>query len=86
MVNFPEEETIDDMISSIQTEQSEYYKGLIGYQVIGFKYVDGFPTLVMENMRKNDNPKTISVAVSKDPEGNGEGFLFITDASGDVSF
>ena len=59
---------------------------MIGYQVVGFKYVDGFQTLVMENMRKNDNPKTISVAVSKDPEGNGEGFLFITDASGDVSF
>ena len=65
---------------------TEYYKGLIGYQVVGYKHKDGFPTLVMENMRKNNNPKTISVAVSKDPEGNGEGFLFITDASGDVSF
>ena len=65
---------------------TEYYKGLIGYQVVGYKHKDGFPILVMENMRKNNNPKTISVAVSKDPEGNGEGFLFITDASGDVSF
>ena len=65
---------------------TEYYKGLIGYQVVGYEYKDGFPTLVMENMRKNDNPKTISVAVSKDPEGNGEGFLFITETSGDVSF
>jgi hypothetical protein len=65
---------------------TEYYKGLIGYQVVGYEYKDGFPTLIMENMRKNDNPKTISVAVSKDPEGNGEGFLFITETSGDVSF
>ena len=57
MVNFPEEETIDDMISSIQTEQSEYYKGLIGYQVVGFQYVDGFPTLVMEICVKIITPK-----------------------------
>ena len=74
------------MVDYPRKKMAEYYKGLIGYQVVGFKYVDGFPTLIMENMRKNDNPKTISVAVSRDPEGNSEGFLFITDASGDVSF
>jgi len=56
---------------------NQYYKQLIGFQIIKFKYKDNgygdvFPVFTV---KRDDD--ILELTVSQDPEGNGEGFLFI---------
>jgi len=62
----------------------DYYKQLEGYTIKQYSgttedaYGDGFPQFVLT---KQGHP-TLYIEVSRDPEGNGGGFLFITDDDG----
>jgi len=59
----------------------KYYEQLVGFQIKKFEFVeddyslDPFPKFTMTN-----GTETIEVEVSRDPEGNGGGFLFIGEA------
>ena len=58
----------------------EYYKQLEGFTIKEFigmseeKDIDPFPQFLITNGREN-----IMIEVSRDPEGNGGGFLFISE-------
>ena len=56
---------------------NDYYKQLEGWTVKKFlgNDKDGFPQFVF----KKPNEKDLLIEVSQDPEGNGGGFLFISD-------
>ena len=60
---------------------NEHYGQLIGYKVIAaFASLDGdevWPTIALEN----DDGDRIEMVLSRDPEGNGGGFAFITKTS-----
>lgn len=60
----------------------EYYEQLIGYKVVGFHFErdehgddEGWPVFSVVK----DGHEPINVVVSRDPEGNGGGFLFLED-------
>jgi len=58
---------------------NQYYKQLIGFQIINFKYRDdGYGDLFPVFKVKREN-EILELTVSQDPEGNGEGFLFISE-------
>ncbi len=59
------------------TQMNDYYKQLEGWTVKKFlgEDEDGFPQFVL----KKPNQKDLLIEVSQDPEGNGGGFLFISD-------
>ena len=56
----------------------DYYEQLIGYKIVSYKLddecedIEPFPTFILSHPKK----ATIKIDVSKDPEGNGGGFLF----------
>ena len=56
---------------------NDYYKQLEGWTVKKFlgEDKDGFPQFVF----KRPNEKDLLIEVSQDPEGNGGGFLFISE-------
>lgn len=56
---------------------NDYYKQLEGWTVKKFlgEDEDGFPQFVL----KKPYQKDLLIEVSQDPEGNGGGFLFISD-------
>lgn len=56
---------------------NDYYKQLEGWTVKKFlgEDKDGFPQFVL----KKPYQKDLLIEVSQDPEGNGGGFLFISD-------
>ena len=56
---------------------NDYYKQLEGWTVKKFlgEDKDGFPQFVF----KRPNEKALLIEVSQDPEGNGGGFLFISE-------
>jgi hypothetical protein len=57
---------------------NQYYKQLIGFRIIKFKYQnDGYGDLFPVFTVKRDD-EILELTVSQDPEGNGEGFLFIS--------
>lgn len=57
---------------------TRYYKQLEGAKIVRFygmteeDYGDGFPTFEVEL----DNHQIIKIEISRDPEGNGGGFIF----------
>jgi len=65
---------------------SDYYKQLEGFRIMKFMGMndmgesfyqgDEFPEFLLRNPRTGEE---IVLAVSRDPEGNGGGFLFIED-------
>ena len=61
--------------------EKEYYKQLEGFKITKFlgvtteDYNDGFPQFVLTKKGFTD----VMIEVSRDPEGNGGGFLFIGD-------
>ena len=56
---------------------NDYYKQLEGWTVKKFlgEDKDGFPQFVFKRL----NEKDLLIEVSQDPEGNGGGFLFISE-------
>ena len=60
---------------------NEYYSQLIGYEIIGFQIdgegIDAWPVLVVKK-----EEETLQLIVSRDPEGNGPGFVFIENEDG----
>ena len=56
---------------------NDYYKQLEGWTVKKFlgEDKDGFPQFVF----KRPNEKDLLIEVSQDPDGNGGGFLFISE-------
>jgi hypothetical protein len=58
----------------------EHYKQLEGFTIKKFlgmseeEYGDGFPQFIIGNGRED-----VMIEVSQDPEGNGGGFLFISE-------
>ena len=62
-------------------DMTKYYEQLVGMTITGFTFTDGdgvddFPTFTLEG---NDYGQEYKIEVSRDPEGNGGGFLFIGD-------
>ena len=58
---------------------NKYYQQLIGFQITGFRMNDDdFDPFPCFTMKRGD--EVIEVEVSRDPEGNGGGFLFIGEA------
>ena len=59
---------------------TDYYKQLVGCKIIRFEYEqdeyddEPFPVFLLQH---TDTKETLKVSVSRDPEGNGAGFLFI---------
>lgn len=55
----------------------EYYKQMVGFEIVGFKMDEGWPVYTV----KKGN-ETCQMVVSQDPEGNGPGFVFIENEDG----
>lgn len=59
----------------------EYYKQMVGFEIVGFKMdgegIDAWPVYTV---KKGD--ETLQMTVSRDPEGNGPGFVFIENEDG----
>tara|TARA_B100000035_G_C21006508_1_gene557545 strand:- start:1282 stop:1491 length:210 start_codon:yes stop_codon:yes gene_type:complete len=59
----------------------EYYKQMVGFEIVGFKMdgegIDAWPVFTV---KKGDD--TLQMVVSRDPEGNGPGFVFIENEDG----
>jgi len=54
----------------------EYYGQLEGYKIVKFWMSDdGYPTFGLSHPKR----KVLVIEVSRDPEGNDPGFLFISD-------
>jgi len=59
---------------------TNYFSQLVGYKIIRFEYEqdeyddEPFPVFLLQH---TDTKETLKVSVSRDPEGNGAGFLFI---------
>ena len=72
-------------LTSIKKQRDEYYQNyygqLEGYTIKKFEGMaddqdygdDGFATFILEK----SGHETLKIEVSRDPEGNGSGFLFI---------
>ena len=61
----------------------DLYGQLIGFEIVDFYMeetddnFDAWPTFVIEN---KENKERVKLVLSRDPEGNGGGFLFISGA------
>jgi len=60
----------------------KYYRQLVGSKIIGFELLeedgDKWPVFLVKNLKH----VLLKVEVSRDPEGNGSGFLFISEDKG----
>jgi len=52
----------------------EIYKPLIGFRIVGYRTEDNYP--IFEIQRGDEQ---FDLVASRDPEGNGGGFLFIEE-------
>ena len=58
----------------------DYYGQLVGAKIVDFYLSeDGFPSYILQHPKMGK----VLVEVSCDPEGNHEGFLFISDTNGE---
>ena len=59
----------------------EYYKQMVGFEIVEFKMDgEGRDAWPVYTVKKGD--ETYQMVVSRDPEGNGPGFVFIENEDG----
>jgi len=63
---------------------TEYYQQLVGFEITRFEFdeehdgLESFPVFLLKRKgEKGGEDIYLTIAVSRDPEGNGGGFLFI---------